>query len=83
MRPSMRIALTLETPTGQERSHRGAHHRSVGFVAIAGAVVLWFYEGGSSSSSAPPAVSAKTSLKASLVPSLSPNHAGASFGLTF
>lgn len=59
---------------------------SIGFIAIAGSVVLWFYEGGSSSSSTTPAVSAKKNspaTKASLVPSVAPGYAGASFGMTF
>jgi hypothetical protein len=59
---------------------------SIGFIAIAGSVVLWFYEGGSSSSSTTPAASAKKkapAAKASLLPSFAPSYAGASFGMTF
>ncbi len=53
---------------------------TVGFLAVAGSVVLWFVEGGSSSSSTPPA-SAKA--KPSLLPSFGPGYAGASLGASF
>lgn len=56
---------------------------SVGFVAIAGAVVLWFVEGGSSeSASAATATTAKRKLP-SLMPSLAPGYAGAMLGASF
>jgi hypothetical protein len=59
---------------------------SVGFVAIAGAVVLWFVEG--SSSEGPPAASAASAtrekrIKPSIVPSLGPGYAGAMLGASF
>jgi hypothetical protein len=56
---------------------------SVGFVAIAGAVVLWFVEG--SSSDAPPAPSAtrERRIKPSILPSLAPGYAGAMLGASF
>jgi hypothetical protein len=59
---------------------------SVGFVAIAGAVVLWFVEGGSSD--APPATSATSAtrakrIKPSILPSLAPGYAGAMLGASF
>ena len=60
---------------------------SVGFVAIAGAVVLWFVEGGSSSASSASAsgaapVSAKRKLP-SILPRLAPGYAGAMLGASF
>jgi hypothetical protein len=62
---------------------------SVGFVAIAGAVVLWFVEG--SSSEGPAATSAMSSssatrarrIKPSILPSLAPGYAGAMLGASF
>ncbi len=56
---------------------------SVGFVAIAGAVVLWFVEG--SSSEAPPASSATSAkrIKPSILPSFAPGYAGAMLGASF
>ena len=56
---------------------------SVGFVAIAGAVVLWFVEGGSSgSSSASTATTTKRKLP-SLLPSFAPGYAGGMLGASF
>jgi len=53
---------------------------TVGFLTIAGSVVLWFFEGSSSSAaSAPPA----GKLRPSLTPSFGPTYAGASFGASF
>ena len=52
---------------------------TVGFLTVAGSVVLWFVEGGSSSSAGSP----PTSAKPSLLPSLAPGYAGASFGSSF
>ena len=54
---------------------------TVGFLAIAGAVVLWFVEGGSSTPEPPP--SAKPKLKPTFTPTLTPSYAGATFGATF
>jgi hypothetical protein len=59
---------------------------SVGFVAIAGAVVLWFVEG--SSSEAPTATTASratraTRIKPSILPKLAPGYAGATLGASF
>lgn len=51
---------------------------TVGFLTIAGSVVLWFYEG--SKSSTPPATA---TLKPTFVPSLSPTYAGATLGTSF
>ena len=51
---------------------------TVGFLAVAGSVVLWFVEGGSSGSS-----TATANAKRSLVPSFAPGYAGASFGASF
>ena len=51
---------------------------TVGFLAIAGSVVLWFFEG---SSSAPPPPATK--LKPSLMPSFGPSYAGATLGASF
>jgi hypothetical protein len=65
---------------------------SVGFVAIAGAVVLWFVEGGSSSASTATresaasgsASSATTKRKLpSILPRVAPGYAGAMLGATF
>ncbi len=59
---------------------------SVGFVAIAGAVVLWFVEGGSSgsASSASTASAASTKRKLpSILPSLGPGFTGATLGASF
>ena len=50
---------------------------TVGFLAIAGSVVLWFFEG-SSRSPAPAAT-----LRPSLVPSFGPSYAGATLGASF
>jgi hypothetical protein len=50
---------------------------TVGFLAVAGSVVLWFVEGSSSS----PAPAAK--LKPSLTPSFGPTYAGAMLGASF
>jgi hypothetical protein len=56
---------------------------SVGFVAIAGAVVLWFVEG--SSSEAPSATTASRAkrIKPSILPHLAPGYAGAMLGASF
>ena len=56
---------------------------TVGFLAIAGSVVLWFYEGGSSSPDTPPKAAKAKSLRPSFTPSFSPSYAGASFGASF
>jgi len=53
---------------------------TVGFLAVAGSVVLWFVEGGSSSGPAAPASAKK---KPSLLPSFGPGYAGASLGASF
>lgn len=50
---------------------------TVGFLAVAGSVVLWFFEGRSSS----PSPAAK--LSPSLVPSFGPSYAGATLGASF
>jgi len=56
---------------------------SVGFVAIAGAVVLWFVEGGSSgSASASTATTTKRKLP-SLLPRFAPGYAGGMLGASF
>ena len=52
---------------------------TVGFLTIAGSVVLWFFEG--SKSSTPPPATAR--LKPSFLPSLSPTYAGATLGASF
>ena len=51
---------------------------TIGFLAVAGSVVLWFVEGGSSASSP-----ASAKAKPSFVPSFAPGYAGASFGASF
>ncbi len=69
---------------------------SVGFVAIAGAVVLWFVEGGSSASSNSTASTASTASAAprastasvkrsmpSILPSFGPGFTGATLGASF
>ena len=66
---------------------------SVGFVAIAGAVVLWFVEGGSSGSSSSMSSTASTTPRASsasakaslpsILPSFGPGFTGATLGATF
>lgn len=53
---------------------------TIGFLAVAGSVVLWFVEGGSSSSASSPAAA---NGRPSLVPSFAPGYAGASFGASF
>lgn len=52
---------------------------TVGFLTIAGSVVLWFFEGSSSSSSPAPA----GKLRPSFTPSFGPSYAGASLGASF
>lgn len=52
---------------------------TVGFLTIAGSVVLWFYEGGSSE----PSKAAKSTPKPRLLPSFGPGYAGASLGTSF
>ena len=55
---------------------------SIGFIAVAGAVLLWFYEGSSGgSATAEPAPATKA--KSTLLPSFAPGYAGASFGTAF
>jgi hypothetical protein len=56
---------------------------SVGFIAVAGAVLLWFYEG--SKGGEAPADPAKPAAKInpSLLPSFGPGYAGAAFGASF
>jgi hypothetical protein len=57
---------------------------TVGFLAVAGSVILWFVEGGSSSSASSSAsASATAKAKPSLLPSFGPGYAGASFGTSF
>jgi hypothetical protein len=63
---------------------------SVGFVAIAGAVVLWFIEGGSSSASTASASTASSASSAatkrklpSILPRVAPGYAGAMLGASF
>ncbi len=57
---------------------------SVGFVAIAGAVVLWFVEGGSSGSSASASFPAPAKRKLpSILPRLAPGYAGGMLGASF
>lgn len=51
---------------------------TVGFLAVAGSVVLWFVEGSSSSAPSPAA-----KRKPSLTPSFGPGYAGASLGASF
>lgn len=53
---------------------------TVGFLTIAGSVVLWFFEGSSSASSSPPPAA---KLRPSLTPSFGPTYAGASLGASF
>lgn len=53
---------------------------TVGFLTIAGSVVLWFFEGSASSSAAPAPVAKH---KPSLTPSFGPGYAGASLGASF
>ena len=50
---------------------------TVGFLAVAGSVILWFVEGSSSA----PAPAAR--LKPTFTPALSPGYAGARLGLSF
>ena len=52
---------------------------TVGFLTIAGSVVLWFFEGSASSASPPPVAK----LKPTFTPSFSPSYAGASLGASF
>jgi hypothetical protein len=54
---------------------------TVGFLTMAGAVVWWFVEGGSSAPAA--SASAKTKMKPSITPSVSPGYAGAMLGASF
>jgi hypothetical protein len=57
---------------------------TVGFLAIAGSVVWWFTEGGSSSPSTTPAQPVgKLELKPRFTPSISPTYAGASLSASF
>jgi hypothetical protein len=61
---------------------------SVGFVAIAGAVVLWFVEGGSSASAssangAPANAAHAKRTMPSIVPQATPGYAGAMLGASF
>lgn len=53
---------------------------TIGFLAVAGSVVLWFVEGGSSSTAS---TTATAKVKPSLTPSFAPGYAGASFGASF
>lgn len=52
---------------------------TVGFLAVAGSVVWWFFEGGSSSPSKP----ASATAKATFTPSFARGYAGASLGASF
>lgn len=59
---------------------------TVGFLAIAGSVVLWFVEGSSSSPDPGPAKAAKAAeprSKPLFAPSVGPGYAGATFGASF
>lgn len=57
---------------------------TVGFLAIAGSVVWWFTEGGSSSTSTTPVEPVgKLDLKPRFTPSISPTYAGASLSASF
>lgn len=53
---------------------------TVGFLAVAGSVVLWFFEGSGGGSSSTPAAAA---LKPTLTPSFQPGYAGAVLGARF
>lgn len=53
---------------------------TVGFLTIAGSVVLWFYEGGSSE---PSKAANGNKMKPRLLPSFGPSYAGASLGTSF
>jgi hypothetical protein len=55
---------------------------TVGFLAVAGSVVLWFVEGGSDSAASSGAT-AKAKTTPSLLPSFGPGYAGASLGASF
>ena len=75
---------------GEERTHRGRSSSArVGFVAIAGAVVLWFVEGGSSRLRAdrPRRPRAgrrrRRKRKPSILPAFAPGYAGASLSASF
>lgn len=52
---------------------------TVGFLTVAGSVVLWFFEGSSSPQSTP----AAARMKPTLTPSLAPGYAGAMLGARF
>jgi hypothetical protein len=60
---------------------------TVGFLAVAGSVVLWFFEGSSSPSAAAPSRASGSGTSARLTPtftpSLRPGYAGASLGASF
>jgi hypothetical protein len=57
---------------------------TVGFLAVAGSVVLWFVEGSSGGSGTDGAApTAKAKPRPSLLPSFAPGYAGASFGTSF
>lgn len=56
---------------------------SVGFVAIAGAVVLWFVEGSSSEGPPAPSATREKRIKPSILPNLAPGYAGAMLGASF
>ena len=56
---------------------------TVGFLAVAGSVVLWFVEGGSSSSASSAASTPSAKARPSLLPSFGPGYAGASLGASF
>ena len=56
---------------------------TIGFLAVAGSVVLWFVEGGSSSSASSASSTASAKAKPSLTPSFAPGYAGASFAASF
>ena len=54
---------------------------TAGFLAVAGAVVLWFVEGSSSSSA--PSAPAAAKVRPTLLPSFAPGYGGASFSASF
>jgi len=78
------LAASIEDHDDKAKSARTAALivGTVGFLTIAGSVVLWFYEGGSSEPSKS-ANDAPKPLKPRLLPSFGPSYAGASLGASF